>query len=210
MADDWFRSPDWSREAQDDFERRLLRARAYNQAQYLRIKGLALEEAGHVKGARELWLRVLGSSDELAGLQHSGALEHLGDSYSTEDPAVAQHYYRRLLAEHPTLNGTTATQHIKLAELLLDRGSANDLDEAAELLIRWTREADLPFPNAHFRWQLAAIRLAEATGDREAAQEAARRALNLAERGPVFPRHKAVGLVHTDARTLRKLRKLAK
>ena len=46
-------------------------------------------------------------------------------------------------------------------------------------------EADLPFPNAHFRWQVAAVRLAEARGDRAAAREAARRALDLAARASV-------------------------
>jgi hypothetical protein len=67
------------------------------------------------------------------------------------------------------MNGTTATQHIKLAELLLDRGSAGDMEEAAELLDRWSREAHVPFPDAHFRYQLAAVRLAEVQGDRGAA-----------------------------------------
>lgn len=210
MADEWFRSPDWSEDAREEFEQRLRRARPYNRAQYLRIKGLALAEAGDLEAARKLWLRVINSTEELAQFQQPGALEHLGDSYVTDDPALADHYYRRLLAEHPTRSGTTATQHIKLAELLLDRGSANDLDEAAELLIRWAHEADLPFPNAHFRWQLAAIRLAEASGDREAAREAAQRALDLAARGAVFPRHKTVGVVHADKGTLKNLRNLAR
>lgn len=210
MNREWFRSPDWTAEAREDFEARLGRVRAFNRPQYLRIKGLALAEASEVDGARQLWLRVLDSSDELAGLQQPGTLEHLGDSYSREDPVLAERYYRRLLAEHPALNGTTATQHIKLAEILIDRGSPADLREATELLIRWTDEAHLPFPNAHFRWQLAAIRLAEATGDREGARDAARRALDLAGRGPVFSRHKTVGVVDADERTLRKLRKLAK
>lgn len=210
MPDDWFRSPDWSTAARDDFEQRLRRARPANRAQYLRIKGLALAEADQVDGARELWLRVLDSTDELASVEKPGALEHLGDSYATEDSSLAERYYRRLLTEHPTGNGTTVTQHIKLAEILLERRSAKDLDEAAELLSHWANETHLPFPNAHFRWQLAAIRLAELTGDRGAAREAARRALDLAARGPVFPRHRTVGVVHADQRTMKKLRRLAK
>ena len=71
---DWFRSPDWSSEAQQDFEQRLRRARAYNRPQFLRIKGLALADAGEAEGARELWLRVLESTDKLAGLQQSGPI----------------------------------------------------------------------------------------------------------------------------------------
>jgi hypothetical protein len=41
-------------------------------------------------------------------------------------------------------------------------------------------------------------------------QRAAKTALDLASRGPVFPRHKDVGVVDADAKTLRRLRKLAK
>jgi tetratricopeptide (TPR) repeat protein len=208
MADEWFRSPDWDPDAQADFEERLRRARPYNRAQYLRIKGLALAAAGEVAGARSLWTRVLESTED--SLQQAGALEHLGDSHVDDDPALAEDYFRRLLALGGRTSGTTGTQHIKLAELLLDRGTRDDLAEAADLLVRWVPEAQLPFPSAHFRWNLAAIRLAEAYGDREAAREAAQRALAFAERGPVFPRHPTVGLVEADRKTLKRLRKLAK
>jgi hypothetical protein len=207
---DWFRSPDWSPEAQRDFEARLRRARGHSRPQYLRIKGLALGGAGEAEGARQLWLRVLDSTEEFAELEYPGALEHLGDSYAAGNPALAEHYYRRLLAEYPSLGGTTATQHIKLAELLLDRGTAGDVDEAADLLDDWAQSARVPFPNAHFRWQLAAIRVAEAKRDPDASRQAARTALSLAGLGPVFPRHKTVGVVHADKATLKRLRKLAR
>ncbi len=112
MTDDWFRSPHWSAEARDDFEARLARARPYNRAQYMRIKGLALSEAGERRGARELWERVLQSTEELATTQQASALEHLGDSYVRENVATAENYYRTLLAQHPTLNGTSHTVEI--------------------------------------------------------------------------------------------------
>lgn len=213
MADDWFRSPGWSADDRTDFEQRLGRARSYNRPQYLRIKGLALAGAGDVAGAREVWLRVLELDVAEAGqfrLQAAATLEYLGDSYVDEDPRLAEQYYRRLLAENPTHNGTTQLQQIKLAELLLSRGRGEDLREAEDLLVRWTEEVHSPFPTAHFRWNLAAIRLSEATGDRDGAREAARRALKLADLGPVFPRHKTVGIVDADRRTLKKLRRLAK
>jgi hypothetical protein len=96
--------------------RRILRpilvGHASNRAQYLRIKGLALAEACEMTGARELWLRVLHDTGEFAALEHAGALEHLADSYTKEDPSAAEHYYRRLLVEHPDLNGTTTMQQV--------------------------------------------------------------------------------------------------
>jgi hypothetical protein len=209
VTEEWFRSPDWDAEAREDFERRLGRARAYNRPQYLRLKGLALAEAGEVEAARELWGRVLESTDDIGGLMQAGALEHLADSYADDDPSLAEHYYRRLLADQPSLNGTSATQHVKLAELLLERGSAADLDEAEELLTRWVDEARSPFPQTHFRRQLAAIRLAQARGDRPGAREAARQALDLAGRGPAFSRHPGVGVVRADEATLERLQRLA-
>jgi tetratricopeptide (TPR) repeat protein len=210
VVDDWFRSSDWSPAAQQDFEARLARARAYNRAQYLRIKGLALAEAGETRGARELWERVLQSTDELARNQQATALEHLGDSYAYEDVDKAKSVYRRLLAEHPTLNGTSHTVEISLAELLIDQGDRESQDEALVLLSSFLERGTSQLPSVLFRWHLALIRVAESTGDRETVQRAARTALDLAGRGPVFPRHKTVGVVNADGRTLRRLRKLAR
>ncbi|MGN7201411.1 tetratricopeptide repeat protein [Arthrobacter sp. SAFR-044] len=210
MENEWFRSPAWGEADRALFEARLARSRGYNRAQYLRIKGLALSDAGEIAGARDLWLRVLADDGEFSKMEGFTALEHLGDSYVEDKPLLAETYYRRLLADNPTLKSTTATQHIKLAELLIRRGEAQDLEEAAELLTQWPDVARLPFPSAHFRWNLAVIDLAEATGDRETAVEAARRALDLAYRGPVFPRHKTVGVVHAEHRDLERLKRVAK
>jgi len=210
MADDWFRSADWSAEAQHDFEARLSRARPYNRAQYLRIKGLALSQAGEQRGARELWQRVLQSTEELATTQQASALEHLGDSYVPENAATAEDYYRRLLAQHPTLNGTSHTVEISLAELLIDKGDRASMQEALAALNSFLERGTSQFPSVLFRWHLALISIAQATGEKETVQRAARTALDLASRGPVFPRHKDVGVVDADAKTLRRLRKLAK
>jgi tetratricopeptide (TPR) repeat protein len=209
VADDWFRSPDWSPDAQADFEARLQRARPGNRTQYTRIKGIALEESGQVDAARSLWSRIL-ESDLGHEFEKASTIEHLGDSYVGQDPAIAEQCYRRLLAEHPTLNGTSATAEISLAELLIDKGDQASLEEALVLLNSFLERGTSQFPNVLFRWHLALIRIAQATGEKETVRRAARTALDLAGRGPVFPRHKTVGVVHADDRTLKRLRKLAK
>lgn len=76
-----------------------------------------------------------------------------------------------------------------------------DLREAADLLAYWASERQVPFPNAHFRWNVAVMSFAEATGDQSTARDAAWRALDLAGRGPVFSRHKDVGVVRADRHT---------
>jgi hypothetical protein len=176
----------------------------------MRIKGLALADAGEKCGARHLWERVLESTEELATSQQASALEHLGDSYAKDDPAAAEDYFRRLLAEHPSLNGTSHTAEISLAELLIDKGDRPSMEEALALLNSFLERGTSQFPSVLFRWHLAFIRIAQATGETETVHRAARTALDLAGRGPVFPRHKTVGVVHADKKTLKRLRKLAK
>jgi tetratricopeptide (TPR) repeat protein len=210
VAEDWFRSPDWNAEARSEFERRLARARPHKRTQYLRIKGLSLHDAGEIDGARSLWVRVLEDDGEYAAVQQPSALEHLGDSCASNDPLAALDFYERSLEGVRLGRGTTCTQHIKMAELLLKEPTTSNLERASDLLARWPEETHVPFPNAHFQWNLAVIELAQAVGDRDAAQEAARRALDLAGRGPVFPRHKTVGIVKTDRRTMKRLARLAK
>jgi tetratricopeptide (TPR) repeat protein len=202
-ADDWFRSPAWDADAQADFERRLARARGHSRPQYVRIKGLALADAGEVHAARVLWERVLDSDGY--EFEKAAAREHLADSYAAEDPERAIQLFRTIVDSR---SGTTSTKQIKLAELLLDRGTHDDLSEANGLLSEWVHSS-LPFPAAKFRWNLAVIRLSEASKDREAIRDAAHRALDLADQGPVFARHPTVGVVEADSATINRLQDLA-
>lgn len=208
MADDWFRGGDWTPAAQEHFEAKLARARPASRPQYLRIKGLGLNEAGDVAGARSLWNRVLGdpASD---WVQLAPATEHLADSYYSESPEIAAAYYRRVTELSPTLSATTGTHHIKLAQLLLDTGTEADLAEVGDLLTWWVDNAKSPFPSAHFSWNIAYIKWALALGDDQSARAGAQRALEWEARGPVFSRHPTVGLVEADAGTLDWLRSLA-
>jgi tetratricopeptide (TPR) repeat protein len=209
VSDEWFRRPEWDDAAREEFERRLARARPFNRSQYLRIKALALLEAGEDEGARVLLLRVLDHPD---GNAHDVgiATEHLGNlAVQHGDRELAELYYRRVLAEPRYPSGTTGGVEIALAELLLDKGGYGHT-EALTLLHSWLGRPDLKFSNQMFRWHLAVIKAAEQAGDRETARRSADAALELASRGPQFPRHKDVGLVHADPVTLRRLRKLAR
>lgn len=128
-----------------------MRARPHSRAQYMRIKGLALADTGEMQGARQLWERVLASDEELAANQQASALEHLGDSYAANDSAAAEEYFRRLLAEHPTLNGTSHTAEIALAELLIGKGDGASLEEALALLNAFLERGTSQFPSVLFR-----------------------------------------------------------
>lgn len=91
MADEWFRSREWEADDQAEFERRLGRARRAGRGQYLRIKGLALKDAGHVDAARSLWLRVL--DDPGYEIERWAALEHLADLAFEDNPEHTESLY---------------------------------------------------------------------------------------------------------------------
>jgi hypothetical protein len=133
--------------------------------------------------ARSLWSRIL-EGDLGHESEKASTIEHLADSYSYvgQDPTTAEQYYRRLLAVHPTLNGTTATAEISLAELLIDNGDSASMEEALTLLNSCLERGTSQFPNVLFRWHLALIRIAQVTGEKETVRRAARTALDLARR----------------------------
>ena len=196
MADEWYRSPAWGPEDQAEFERRLGRARRNNRGQYLRIKGLALSSAGHVDGARSLWLRVL--EEPGYEIQRWSALEHLADLAFDNDSQEAIALYRRLLVEDPSLNGTSQMAEVRLAELLTRNGSEESLHEAGELLEAWQTKRRSPFPVNHFQWELARTRWGEAVGRPDVTRDSARQALAFANAASPFPRHPGVGLVRAE------------
>jgi hypothetical protein len=196
VADEWFRSPGWSVEDQDEFERRLGRARRTSRAQYLRIKGLALNAAGHREGARSLWLRVLDDPD--ASIDRWSTLEHLGDLDFETDPDAADSRYRELLVEDPSLNATSQMAEVRLAELQTRKNTPTSLAEAWELLEAWRTERHSPFPADHFQWELARARWGEASGRPDIVQDSARRAVALSKEGSPFPRHPGAGVVQAE------------
>lgn len=209
VSDAWFRSPAWDDSARQDFERRLDRARAQNRPQYLRVKAIALRDAGHLDAARQLLLRVLDHSDVYAH-EVASANELLGELAARRgDDDEAARYYRRILVDQPSLSGTSGAVEMALAELLIDRAADTDRAEALELLESWLARPGLKFDNELFRWHLARIRLAEQAGDGETVRHVANAALQLAGRGPQLSRHKDVGLVAADPATLAWLRTLA-
>ena len=122
---DWFRSPDWSDDAQQDFELRLDRARPHGRAQYLRIKAVALENGGHAEAAAMLLRKVI---DNFPGawIEVAFAHERLGDlCVASDNPSEAAAEYRAALAVSPTLSGTTGGVHVKLGEVLLQSGGGS-------------------------------------------------------------------------------------
>jgi hypothetical protein len=208
--DKWFRSTAWDDAARADFDLRLSRARPGDRAQFLRIKALALKGVGQLDAARTLLDRVL-DQPQVAAHEAAFATEVLGDIAAQEgDTRLAESHYRNVLDAWPSLAGTTGTVEISLAEVLTRDNNDPAHREALELLSSYLARPSFKFTSQLFRWHLALILVAEQTGDRATVRHSATTALELAGRGPQLPRHKDVGLVHTDEATLRRLRRLAR
>jgi predicted Zn-dependent protease len=207
VSDEWYRGPRWDRDDRAEFERRLSRARDYNRPQYLRIKALALWQAGKLDEACDLLLRV--TAEYAEAIDAPSATEMLGDIARQQGrTADAESFYRSVLKNWPSLSSTTWMVEVSLAELLIDRGGESAYTEALQLLdSRLAR--GLMFNSDLFRWNVALARVAVSLGDVETQRQAARTALSLADRGPQLPRHPTVGLVNTDKPTLTWLRRLA-
>jgi tetratricopeptide (TPR) repeat protein len=203
---DWFRDPAWDRATRNQFEERLNRARVGNRAQYLRIKALALRDAGELHGAKELLNRVV--SDYLESVDCGFCLELLGDIGRQEGSAeVAERNYREVIRRWPDLNGTTGMVEVALAEVLTESG-ANRHEEVLRLLDSALKRGRMMNSDL-FRWNIALAKVAEQLGDAETVSRAARTALSLTKLGPQFPRHPTVGLARPDAATLAWLEKAA-
>lgn len=211
MAEEWFRSPDWSPQAQEEFEQRLGRARDFNRSQYLRIKALALVDHGgkaEAKGARELLLRVI------EGYPESGdvvlAYEQLAelDLREGQRSSAKAHYRMALrLAPERHVYGDAA---LRLPELLIEDGGDDQRNEARSLLDAITT-SDLAFASQRFRYAVARARLARASGNTVEARRYAEDALREAARDtPDFPRHPTVGLVDADRKVLKEMREFAR
>lgn len=207
VGDDWYRGPGWSQAEQDEFERRLARARSWNRSQYLYIKADGLMKAGHRDAAVGLLQRGLDVDED--GFATPGLLESLAEAVRPEDSAYAERLLRRLLAEYPDLNATTEMAEVSLAEILISTGTESALVEAYRLLHSWTVKRAPFLPANSYRHCLALIRLAEALGDHCFATRMAGQAMSLVDQPGPFGYHPTVGRVRATEGELRWLAQLA-
>lgn len=200
MPKEWFRDPSWTADARDEFDRRLHRARLGSRPQYLRIKALALRDAGELEGAKQLLTRVV--TDYAASLDCAICLELLGDIAREEGAAdIAERHYREVIRRWPDLNGTTGMVEVSLAEVLAESPKQDRHSEAIRLLESAHKRGRM-MNSGLFRWNVALARIAEHMGDMETVKRAATTALSLTKLGPQFSRHPTVGIASGDPATI--------
>ena len=203
--DDWFRSADWGIAAKAEFEARLARARPRSRPQYRRIKALTLLDTGDpVKQAagRDLLELTVVDRDSFE-FERVAALSILGaHEQDTNLLDAAERHLRAaldLIAVHPS--GGTELEEVRLAEILLKRGSQAALKEARDLIDRVGTSRPVLL-SSRFRKCLAGVRVALALGQVAQAKGWARQALSLASATHSgLANHPRLGLVETDDAT---------
>ena len=176
---DWFRTLEWTLVDQEHFERKLGRARKESRSQYLRIKGLALEEAGLTDAARTLFVRAAVEAGKCPE-EESYALECLADSIFASDPEESERLLRRVLELNPDLQSTSNMADLHLAQLLIRRGTPDSLVEARQLLDSWEARGAGDFPVQLFQAAVARARWNDVSSQHVEAAEWAARALEIA------------------------------
>jgi tetratricopeptide (TPR) repeat protein len=212
VPDEWYRDARWDRRTEEEFERRLRRARAHNRPQYLRVKALALLDHGGRKerrAARDLLQRVL--TDYPDSLDVVVAREALGQICEREgDHEEAEAHYRAALGR--SLEGHVhGDAQLRLPELLIRTGGTEKLADAEAILASIDVEGDLAFKSQRFRYAVCRARVAARQGELgEAAGHAAAALREARTDAPDFPRHPTIGHVDADRAVIRELERLAR
>jgi predicted Zn-dependent protease len=187
-GNDWFRTSDWDKQARADFESRLARARSHNRPQYLRIKAVALREAGENDGAGELLARVLREYPD--SFDTPFCAELLADhAVRAADFREAEALYRESMRLRPDMNATSGEVHIGLAEALIAQGRHQESVDA----LQYVPVARLGLNQSICRWNVALADAAHGLGEEQVAADAAARALALLDTPDQFTRHPGVG-----------------
>ena len=211
--DEWYRSPEWTPEARDEFERRLMRAHGDNRQQYVRIKALALSEADEVDGAEELLHRTLDDPKIPRSWSQTAWVHwHLGGLYrGTGRIRAALEQYQAALEIQKQHGSFDPGLALDLAEVLVESSEHENLADVLEILSSDQLRDELVFHEHFYRYAVAAARLSALAGDVKAASEWGLRAIEVAsDRAPRFPRHPEVGLVDTNDPALAEMWELAR
>lgn len=190
---DWFRKTSWKQVDKTEFEQKLRRAHRDNRAQYVRIQGVHLAEAGQHKAAVELFERVLAEFPD--PFEVGSALSGLGQSLLVlREYERALDALRRCVRSERENSGPRNNASLEFAFTVacLD---ARKLFQEARQVLRDDEELEMfvLFPLDSFKLHAARAIL---TRSRRIAAEEAAAALGEAERADSgWRRHAKLGLV---------------
>jgi tetratricopeptide (TPR) repeat protein len=205
--EEWFRRTNWSEQDRAEFFSRLARSRSqYHKAQYLRIQGYTLGEAGRTQPALELLdllVEKYQNKSQLALAQeHRGKLlRALGDTAGAIEAFAAG---ERAEAAYPT---SCTRCSLMFALLVVEEGLVNQYQEAGRAVDAYcAKNSELPFPIDAYHVNVIRAKLAKHQHREEDARHHANVAIEASKRDSSdFKGHPKIGLVGRATSTLHAL-----
>lgn len=144
---DWFRRKSWTQTDEDEFFKKLNRARKDGRAQYLKIQAIELvqtEDSALLNVAEDLLNKMLIEYRE-DNFNKGSALSILGDIYKLrEDYQKAKGYYKQALDFEKVYPNVITQAYLDYSELVVKTGETASFDEVEQILLE--RQPRLMFP----------------------------------------------------------------
>jgi tetratricopeptide (TPR) repeat protein len=196
MGADWFRKQSWSQADQEDFWRRLARAREHNRGQYIFVQGYTLMELGpeYATAAIALFDLVIDRySDTISFVQalseKATCLLNVGDSES------ALTNYRRAIEQMRIKPSVQTWAWLDFAWVVATECISDRYEAALDVLDEFGNSKQL-FPVVTFRLNASRALILSACGAIDSAADAARAALAAADKeGSGLRHHQKIGIV---------------
>jgi tetratricopeptide (TPR) repeat protein len=194
---DWFRAETWSKEDQDEFDRRLARARPASRPQFVRIQATHLLGTGRpelLRASLKLFDRVIGEYADnvqsgFARSQRAECLSALGEWPSAVDA------FRLAIAAEKEFPNVRTDAYLSFAYKTAVRDERSLFEEVSRVCRDHASESR-PFPVQKFRWHAVQAWFGDVDGNAEvAAREAAAALAAAAAVESGFRYHRSVGLV---------------
>ena len=143
---DWFRLKSWTQTNEEEFFKKLNRARKDGRAQYLKIQAIELvqtEEEALLKVAESLLNKMLTEYPE-DNFNKGSALSTLGDIYKLrENYQKAKEYYKQALDFEKVYPNVITQAYLDYSELVVKTGETTSFDEVEQILLE--RQPSLMF-----------------------------------------------------------------
>lgn len=214
---DWYRNTEWNNQIETNFFNRLKRSRRnYNKAEYLRIQATYLLNSSSTilkKKGVQLMKKLINDFPEETFSTISGH-ESLGDYYLKKNDYQRAEKHFRIVTEYyhsNTRSGTSGLADLKLTETILLSNQVEKFEEAYELATSkfYETEGELLLNSNIFYYASLMANLCLKMGKLEEASKYANSALELSTiKEPQFNRHKSVGIIKTDQKTIDRLKKI--
>ena len=144
---DWFRRKSWTQTDEEEFFKKLNRARKDGRAQYLKIQAMELvqtEDKALLEVAEGL-LNMMLTEYPQDNFNKGSALSTLGDIYKLlENYNKAKEYYKQVLDFEKVYPNVITDAYLDYSELVVKTGEATSFDEVEQILLE--RQQGLMFP----------------------------------------------------------------